>query len=161
MASLSPTAAPVKAGHRRPGKVWHANVSNIVNGGAALRLTCTTGKKVEAKCYWLESVPADFGLGFRLTKWEVEEGEPAEYFVNVDPPHGHHECECLGHLRWGGKDGWCKHIRAVLKLLSEGRLPPPPCACGAPAVAGPQCLACHDSGADQAARRADCQLDDF
>jgi hypothetical protein len=157
--ALSTTPAPrVKA--RRPEKTWSANVSAVFGHGCAVRLTSVEARetgpaKVETFHYFVEAIPSDFGHGFHLTKFvqDLRPGEPAEYHVLVGD--GAPDCECRGWLRWGHKTGSCKHIRAIAKLLSEGKLPPAPCRCGAPAAAGPQCLACSDAAAGAAARRAD------
>jgi hypothetical protein len=162
MRSVTPTAAPVKGGRRRPAKAWYLNVSAVVNNGVAVRLTSVEPRKsgpakVEHFHYWLEAIPSAFGLGFHWVKWpqDVRPGEPSEYHSMIDPPHGHPSCECAGFLRWSHRTGPCKHVKALLKLHELGKLPAARCACGAPAVAGPRCLACHDAAADAAARRAD------
>jgi hypothetical protein len=156
--SLTSPARPVKASRE---KVWHANISNVVNHGAALRLTSTEGNRTEVFHYFVEAIPADFGLGFHLEKFanEVEEGEPSEYHVLLAGKSS--TCECKGWLRWGHRKP-CKHLRSLAKLHAEGKLPPAPCHCGRPAVAGGECLACSDAAADRAARRHDLDtLDDL
>jgi hypothetical protein len=157
--------------HVKPGrnKVWHAHAGPVVNGVAAMTLTSVEGNKVEAFGYYVRAVPADFGAGYHLTRFpgQVEPGEPTEYHVNIDPDdpeHGHHECECWGHLRWGHKTR-CKHILGILQLNAEGRLPQPTdrepfpasprCLCGALATVGAECQRCNDLAEDRASRRAD------
>jgi hypothetical protein len=145
---------------RRTEKTWHANISRVVNGGAALRLTSVEGPKVERFHYFVTAIPADFGLGFHLERFanEVEEGEPREYHVLLAGKQS--SCECKGFLRWGHRRP-CKHLRSLAKLHAEGRLPAAPCHCGRPAVVGGECLPCSDAAADRIARRHDCECDDL
>ena len=79
----------------------------------------------ETTIYAANPLPADFGLGFTLTKQEAERGpdgltikDGATYHVNLDPNTGRHSCECLGHLHHGR----CKHVSALLALFVAGRL---------------------------------------
>jgi hypothetical protein len=78
--------------------------------------------------YYLEPLPADFGLAFRFEKFSTcrIEGEPDGYDVLLNQPGGGQSCECKGFLRWGH----CKHIDTILDLVRQGRL--------APAAAEPQ-----------------------
>jgi hypothetical protein len=153
---------------RRAEKQWTLSVSAPVNGTVALRLTSRLGSKVEHFGYYVTAMPADFGVAYRLEKFagQVEEGEPSEYCVNLDvanPERGNHLCPCLGQQRWGHRRP-CKHIRSLLKLHAEGKLPQLPArlceVCeAAPAVAGRECLSCHDAAALARAQR--CELDDL
>jgi hypothetical protein len=168
MTVSSATAPAVKTSRTRREKTWHANISRVVNGHAAMTLTCRGGSRVEVFGYYVTAVPSDFGTAYRLEKFagDVEEGEPSEYCVNLDvanPEHGNHLCPCLGQQRWGHRHP-CKHIRSLLKLHAEGRLPQLPArlceVCeAAPAVAGRECLRCHDAAALARAQR--CDLDDL
>jgi hypothetical protein len=114
------TASRKPSKSRKP-QPRHINISRPVNGNFAIALFIGEGAKAKRYCYYLEPIPADFGLGFRLEKFsnEVEEGEPSEYHVNIDPQHGHHTCECMGHQRWHH----CKHVEALVSLLASGKIP--------------------------------------
>jgi hypothetical protein len=109
---------------KRQDKTWQANIGQAVGGVAALRLTATAGSRVEHFGYYVQAIPADFGLAYYLEKFsgQVEDGEPASYHVNLDLGHGEHQCECKGQLRWGHRRP-CKHIRALLALHTQGKLP--------------------------------------
>ena len=113
-----PAVKPTRKPRPRPER--RARISKPVNGSHALQLQ--VGEEVFR--YWLERIPADQGHGFLLIKWEVEEGEPTQYNVNLHGPKGH-TCECRGHLRWGHKTQ-CKHVASLLELIAEGKLIPLP-----------------------------------
>jgi hypothetical protein len=106
-------------------------------------VTVGEGEKARKYGYYLEAIPADFGVAFRLTKLEhqVEAGMPDHYHVHLDP-RGRHSCECLGHLRHGHKTV-CRHVAACVALVANGKLPGKP-ATPAPEVAKScRCTACH------------------
>jgi hypothetical protein len=99
-----------------------------VNGVYPLLVTVGTGDKAQRFGYYLQPLPADFGLAFRLTKLahQVEAGMPDHYDVRLDP-RGRHSCECLGHLRHGHKTV-CRHVAACVALVASGKLPVTPAA---------------------------------
>jgi hypothetical protein len=70
----------------------------------------TVGK--DSADYFLSTVPADFGTGFRLEKI----GGTETYHVNLSPDG--HSCECKGFGRWGR----CKHVEGLAALKRAGRL---------------------------------------
>jgi hypothetical protein len=110
---------------KRAEKTWHANISTVVNGVAALKLTSTSPSgKVEVFGYYVSGIPAAWGVAFHLEKFaaDVQEGEPACYAVNIGPEPS---CECKGWLRWGHRT-LCKHIRSLRQLHGQGRLPTGP-----------------------------------
>jgi hypothetical protein len=164
--------ASATASKRRTEKTWHANISAVVNGVAALRLTSVSPSgKTESFGYYVTAIPSAWGVACHLEKFagEVEDGEPTDYNVNMDPTnreHGQHECPCRGQLRWDHRRP-CKHIRCLLKLHAQGKLPrlpqPPAPLCEvceqSPAAAGRECLACHDRAAYIEAQRY--TLEDF
>jgi hypothetical protein len=76
-------------------------------------LRITVGK--EQADYFLTTVPADFGRGFRVEKIGAKDGESA-YHVNIDGDN--RTCECKGHLR----HGHCKHSDGLAALIAAGRL---------------------------------------
>jgi hypothetical protein len=116
---------------KRQDKTWTANISRIFNGVAALNLTSTLPSgKVESFGYYVTAIPSDFGVAYRLDKFQdqIEEDEPASYEVCIDPTdpvHGEHHCPCKGQQRWGHRHP-CKHIRSLLKLHAAGLLPKAP-----------------------------------
>jgi hypothetical protein len=69
-------------------------------------------------CFWLYAVPSDFGLAFRLEKYEHQRrGEDdAAYNVLLDGERS--TCECKGFLRWGH----CRHVEALTALRQAGKL---------------------------------------
>ncbi len=79
--------------------------------------------------YLIESVPADFGSAFALTKLVMAEVEPGVreqqvecvYHVHFDATLGD-SCDCRGFIRWHR----CKHRDAVAELLRRGVLTPAP-----------------------------------
>jgi hypothetical protein len=100
----------------------HVNISKPVGGVYALHMTIGAGEKARHFGYYLQQIPADFGLGFHVEKFGVEqvEGEPAEYDVHIDTERGYHSCTCKGNTY----HGHCKHVEATLALLQSGRIQP-------------------------------------
>ena len=81
---------------------------NAEGQGGVVRIT--VGK--DSADYFLSTVPADFGTGFRLEKI----GGTETYHVNLSPDG--HSCECKGFGRWGR----CKHVEGLAALKRAGRL---------------------------------------
>jgi hypothetical protein len=126
--------------------------------------------------YLVRKVASEWGVAFEVCKLFRPAGDdsPPCYSVNVDPSDpedGDHTCECRGHLRHTARTGKpCRHVGALLALIEDGQLTgepirpaaPAACPCGEPsAVSTGECLRCCDRAADRAARRHDCELDDF
>jgi hypothetical protein len=108
------TATATRKTTRKPAKVTRtASLGAACNGTRALKLTITTGKKIEHFGYYLTETGADYGRGFHLEKFgvEQEEGEDRDYDVHLDPA-GFDSCSCKGFTRWHH----CKH-RDVIKML--------------------------------------------
>jgi hypothetical protein len=63
------------------------SLGHPVNGVYPLLVTVSQGEKAQRFGYYLQPLPADFGLAFRLTKLahQVEEGMPSFYDVRLDP----------------------------------------------------------------------------
>ena len=110
-------------------------MSKIVNGGFAIAMTIGSGETAKQFGYFVEPIPADFGLGFHFEKFvhQQVEGEPSEYDVNIDLQRGYHSCTCKGNTYCGH----CKHVESVLALIKSGKIavpdrsnnpPPNPCA---------------------------------
>jgi hypothetical protein len=84
---------------RRPDKHGRGGILVIVKG----RLSTT---------YDLRLIPADWGRGFELRKWQ--KGLSVIYHVNIDD-EGHDSCDCLGHTQ----HGHCKHVEAIRALMGK------------------------------------------
>jgi hypothetical protein len=113
---------PTQTQNRRSSKHVdpHFNLSKPVGGVYALHLTIGAGEKARSFGYYLQQIPADFGLGFHVEKFGVEqvEGEPTEYDVHIDTERNHHSCTCAGNTY----HGHCKHVEAVLALIATGKI---------------------------------------
>jgi len=72
----------------------------------------------ESFSYWLESIPADFGIGFEVRKLLPEIDV---YHVHYDPARRLTTCDCKG----GEHHGHCKHQEAILALIQCGKLAVP------------------------------------
>jgi hypothetical protein len=98
-------------------------MSKIVNGGFAIAMTIGYGETAKQFNYFVESIPADFGLGFHFEKFihQQVEGEPSEYDVNIDLQRGSHSCTCKGNTYCGH----CKHVESVLALIKSGKIDVP------------------------------------
>ena len=75
-------------------------------------VSITVGK--DAADYFLSTVPADFGTGFKLEK--IGGGET--YHVNLAADPKEHSCECKGFSRWNH----CKHVDGLAALRVAGQL---------------------------------------
>jgi hypothetical protein len=75
-------------------------------------VSITVGK--DAADYFVSTVAADFGTGFRLEK--IGGGET--YHVNLATDPQQHSCECKGFGRWAH----CKHFDGLAALQRAGRL---------------------------------------
>jgi hypothetical protein len=98
----------------------------------------TKESKVETFSYRLQLVPADFGVGFSLEKFDKVEGEDDTYHVNLDLSRPDQStCTCKGFARFGMNCGrqdnpGCKHVAALLTLARSGKLSIPTTAEQAP-----------------------------
>jgi hypothetical protein len=111
------TLTATKTQTRKPAKVTRScSLGTASNGTRALKLTITTGNKTESFGYYLTETGADYGRGFRLEKFGVEqvEGQDSAYEVSIDP-HGFDSCSCKGFTRWAH----CKHHEAIKMLVSS------------------------------------------
>ncbi len=101
----------------------HVTIGATTNGVFALHMTIGSGEKAQHFGYYVSRIPADFGLGFRFEKFDVEkvEGEPAEYDVNIDLERGYHSCTCKGNTY----HGHCKHVESVLALIQCDKIDMP------------------------------------
>jgi hypothetical protein len=98
-------------------------ISPFFAGGYAMLLTIGTGEKAKRFGYYIDPIPADFGLAFHLEKFAIDkaEGEPSEYDVNLDLQRGSHSCTCKGNTYCGH----CKHVESVLALIKSGKIDVP------------------------------------
>ena len=71
---------------------------------------------------WVEEFYPDAGFGGRAfeLKKHVRTADSGLYHVHV-PAAGESSCDCRGFQRWGQ----CKHVAALEKLITLGRLPHP------------------------------------
>jgi hypothetical protein len=101
----------------------HVAIGAPCNNVFALHMTIGTGENAQHFGYYVQSIPADFGLGFRFEKFDVEkvEGEPSVYDVNIDLERGYHSCTCKGNTYCGH----CKHVESVLALIQSGKIAVP------------------------------------
>jgi hypothetical protein len=101
----------------------HVTLGTPTNGVFALHMTIGTGEKAQHFGYYVQPMPADFGLGFHFEKFDVEkvEGEPSEYDVNIDLQRGYHSCTCKGNTYCGH----CKHVESILALIKSGKIAVP------------------------------------
>ena len=72
----------------------------------------TVGK--DTADYFLSTVAADFGTGFKLEKI----GGTEIYHVNLAADPKQHTCECKGFGRWAH----CKHVDGMVALQRAGQL---------------------------------------
>ena len=94
--------------------------------GAPVHVSITAPGDKQSSDYWVELIPADFGIGLKFKKvWNgrTKDFDFTEYDVNIDTLSWCHTCECRGHLKTGEN---CRHIRAAIKLLDDGVLTLPP-----------------------------------
>lgn len=71
--------------------------------------------------YWVERIPADFGIGVQFRKiWDgrSKDFDHRTYEVNLDTVSWLHECDCMAHASYGR----CRHVSAAIALLDEGML---------------------------------------
>jgi hypothetical protein len=116
MTSLATQTRQVKPGKK---VTRTASLGAATKGVRALKLTITTGKKVETFGYYLSEPGADYGRGFRLERFgvEQEEGNDTAYEVNIDPA-GFDSCSCKGFTRWAR----CKHHDCLKTLVATKRI---------------------------------------
>src|SRR4051812_41663009 len=88
-----------------------------LNGRPGL-LTVWQGKT--AQDYEILPLASDFGIAYTVGK--LSQGGPVTtYHVCLDAENGsegRHICDCAGHERYG----YCKHVRALLRLHERGEL---------------------------------------
>ncbi len=75
-------------------------------GSGVIRIKVVRGTKETVNDYLIQRIPSDFGDGFQMDKLLGDE----MYHVHLS--NEGHQCECLGHLRWGH----CKHVDALVAL---------------------------------------------
>jgi hypothetical protein len=88
---------------------------NVYGNGATLVITENVGRKLVTTGYYAEPLKTDFGVGFRLTKFQVDGGDV--YDVCLDGERS--ICTCLGFESHGRP---CKHIAAA-RVLAREQLP--------------------------------------
>jgi hypothetical protein len=101
----------------------HVTIGTEINGVFALHIAIGTGEKVKHFGYYVRRIPADFGIGFHVEKFDAEkvEGEDTEYDVHLDPQRGYHSCTCKGNTYCGH----CKHVESLLALIQSGKIDVP------------------------------------
>ena len=111
MASLTKTAAKGK------GKVQRSvRIGAAVNGVRGLVITDSKGERCG---YSLREIPVDFGRGYQLDKFEMEQADENDctYHVHLDAELGD-SCTCKGFC-YRSK---CKHIDALKTLVALGKV---------------------------------------
>lgn len=94
--------------------------------GMPVHVSITAPGDKQSSDYWIELIPADFGIGLRFKKvWngKTRDFDFAEYDVNIDTVSWLHTCECRHFLKTGQP---CRHQKAALRLLDDGVLTLPP-----------------------------------
>jgi hypothetical protein len=89
---------------------------NDAGQNGLLRITERKGRKVVEDEYFLDRIPADFGMAFLVEKRDYAVGEEHCYHVNLDGEHG--TCECKGFLRWNH----CRHVESLRALAAAGKV---------------------------------------
>jgi hypothetical protein len=99
------------------------SIGTPTNGGYALAMTVGTGEKAKLFGYYVQPIPADFGLGYRFEKFSTEqvEDEPSEYDVLIDLQRGYHSCTCKGNTYCGH----CKHVESIVALIKGDKIAVP------------------------------------
>jgi hypothetical protein len=120
MATLASQPAPVKPSRARKPK--QRTVCLLLRFGptgrnAHLRIT-EDGK---ATNYLADRIPADWGEGYELAKFEADRRGDGDdvYHVLLNGEDGRDSCDCMGHERWGH----CRHVEALKTLQAQGKLP--------------------------------------
>ena len=90
-------------------------IGDAVNGVRQMVIT----KDGERAGYSLREIAVDFGRGFELTKFDMEQANDDDkvYHVHLDAQLGD-SCTCKGHIY----QNKCKHVDAVKQLVSRGTL---------------------------------------
>ena len=110
MNSLTKNVRKVKTGKRS------LRIGNAVNSVRGLVITDAKG----VRCgYSLREIPVDFGRGFQLDKFEMEQAadDDKTYHVHLDAQLGD-SCTCRGYV-YKSK---CKHLDAVKTLVALGKV---------------------------------------
>jgi hypothetical protein len=116
MATMTQAKEKVKRARAKPARSMRLSAPVHANG---VRLLVLTVGKLPVG-YYVEPLPADFGRGFKLTKFAEGGGDAdeTEYLVSVDTDTGNSECSCKGHAY----AGHCKHADAQAALVAAHRL---------------------------------------
>ena len=72
----------------------------------------------EAAHYWVDPMPSDWGLAYRVEKPGFEGDDRYDVLLEIEGD----SCTCPGHT-YGG---YCRHVDALRALHTQGRLPLPP-----------------------------------
>jgi hypothetical protein len=89
--------------------------ARLMHLGNSTVLALTTGK--DTTFYRLETLAADRGRGFRLSKADCGNGPAEVYNCLLDGQFS--SCECKGFLNWNH----CKHLESLTALAKSGKLP--------------------------------------
>jgi hypothetical protein len=103
--------------HRRRAKTWLTRPLSVSFGGGVLTITEKCGNKQVCVGYYVKPLKTDFGVGFELTKFQVDGGEV--YLVLLDGQES--RCTCIGHQA----HGYCKHVAALASVQGPGPEKPP------------------------------------
>jgi hypothetical protein len=108
----TPAGKPARVRKPRPKPVRSIRLIARPGDGTGRGCVAITVGKLTTH-YYVERIPADYGIGFRLEKFPEAGGEV--YHVNLDPlAEGgpRLSCDCLGHLA----HNTCKHADGLYAL---------------------------------------------
>jgi hypothetical protein len=88
---------------------------NLYGGGATLVITENVGRKLVTTGYYVQPLRTDFGIGFRLTKFQVDGGDVFDVCLDGERSL----CSCLGFESHGRP---CKHVQTLQALVDKGQL---------------------------------------
>src|SRR5262245_55570368 len=83
----------------------------------AVRLAITYAGRTDLFRYWVEQIPSDFGVAFRLTKIEPDGKTGDVYHVNVANAQDT-RCDCKGFEA----HGHCKHVDCCRAIIATENL---------------------------------------
>jgi hypothetical protein len=96
---------------RRRAQTWLTRPLSVSFGGGILTITEKCGNKHVCVGYYAKPIKTDFGVGYELTKFQVDGSEV--YHVLLDGPES--RCTCIGFEA----HGYCKHVAALQSVQEQ------------------------------------------